>query len=181
VAAIDSKIISTIPEIFSVFGSKTFRLLYRGSRDGFKASAFHHCCDGHGNTVSLILSTNDYIFGGYTPLPWRSRDNWVGDPSLMSFIFTIKNPHNLPAQIFKQQRESNAIYDDSSYGPVFGGYSGYSCDLQLSDECGSSNKSSSNIGTTFANNTGRPGTEVLTGEEHFTVEELEVFEVINRE
>jgi hypothetical protein len=39
--AMDSLIISSTPGIFSVFGEKTLRLLYRGSRDGFNGSDFH--------------------------------------------------------------------------------------------------------------------------------------------
>jgi hypothetical protein len=92
--SIDSKIISTIPDIFSVFGDQKLHLLYRGSRDGFGSSVFHRLCDGHSNTVTLIASTNDCIFGGYTPLTWSSRNAYVSDPSLRSFVFTIKNPHN---------------------------------------------------------------------------------------
>jgi hypothetical protein len=38
---IDSKIISTIPSDFWVFERNQLRLLHRGSRDGFEASAFH--------------------------------------------------------------------------------------------------------------------------------------------
>jgi hypothetical protein len=174
--AIDSKIISAPPEIFSVFRGKICRLLYRGSRDGFQASAFHSRCDGHGNTVTLILSTNDCIFGGYTPLAWSSRDEYVSDPSLKSFVFTIKNPHNLPPTIFKQQRETDAIHPYSSRGPVFG--SGHT--LSVCDQCHTSNSSYSNFGGTYANDTGIAGTQVLAGPQSFTVEEIEVFEVVDR-
>jgi hypothetical protein len=37
----DSRIISHFPEIFSEFQGKRFSLLWRGSRDGFKAKEFH--------------------------------------------------------------------------------------------------------------------------------------------
>jgi hypothetical protein len=171
---LDSTIISTFPDIFSIFGAKTFRLLYRGSRDGFDASAFHSRCDGHPNTVTLISSTNDCIFGGFTPLTWSSRGSWVSDPSLTSFIFTIKNPHNLPARIFKQKQEVNAIYDDSSYGPLFG----YGHDLSVYGQWQSPNNCHSTLGTTYTNDTGLAGNEVLTGAQYFAVKEIEVFGVV---
>jgi hypothetical protein len=174
--SINSKIISTIPPIFSVFGDQKLELLYRGSRDGFGSSAFHRLCDGHSNTVTLILSTNDCIFGGYTPLTWSSRNAYVSDPSLRSFVFTIKNPHNLPARVFKQKQESYAICDNSSYGPIFG--DGHT--ICIYNESHSSNNSYSRFANTYPNNTGIANNHVLAGGENFTVEEIEVFEVIGR-
>ena len=46
-------------------------LLFRGSRDGFKAVAFHERCDNQGATLSVIQSAHGHIFGGYTQLPWK--------------------------------------------------------------------------------------------------------------
>jgi len=34
------------------FENKSFSLLWRGSRDGFDAAAFHRLCDGKANTVN---------------------------------------------------------------------------------------------------------------------------------
>jgi hypothetical protein len=172
--SLDSKIISVPPGIFSVFVRQTFQLLYRGSRDGFEGSAFHGRCNGHSNTVTLILSTNDCIFGGYTPLAWNSRGGGVSDPSLKSFVFTIKNPHNLPPQIFKQKQEGYAIYDHSLYGPQFG----LGRDFAVGEQCQNSNNCWSNSWGTYDNSTGIPGNQVFTGANHFTVQEIEVFEVI---
>jgi hypothetical protein len=172
--AIDSKILSGLPEILSVFGEKRLQLLYRGSLDGFEAATFHDRCDEHPKTLTLVSSTNGAIFGGYTPLAWISRGRHVPDRSLKSFLFTIKNPHGLPAQIFKQQREENAIGDNRTYGPTFGG----NADLYVCDECHRSAGSYSYLGGTYANDTGIDGKQVFTGSCHFTVKEIEVFEVI---
>jgi hypothetical protein len=120
------------------------------------------------------LSTNDCIFGGFTPVAWRSRNACVPDPSLKSFIFTLKNPHNLAARIFKQKQAHYAIRDYASHGPTFSGNS----DLHVCDQCQSSTNSFSHIGTGYINDTGIAGTEVLTGSYNFTVKEIEVFEVI---
>jgi hypothetical protein len=64
----DSVIISDIPEIFAEFQKKRFSLLWRGSRDGFKAFEFPSRCDGHTSTLTVIMDTKRHIFGGFTPV-----------------------------------------------------------------------------------------------------------------
>jgi hypothetical protein len=70
--ALNSAIIACLP--FSEFGGKQFSLLWRGSRDGFRARNFHSRCDGHANTLTLIKDTEGNIFGGFTPVEWESRE-----------------------------------------------------------------------------------------------------------
>ena len=48
-----------------------WRLLYRASRDGFAAAAFHSKCDNKGPTVTVVKSGNN-IFGGFTEVSWSS-------------------------------------------------------------------------------------------------------------
>jgi hypothetical protein len=87
VGSIDSRIISGFPEIFADFRGKRFEILWRGSRDGFKAKEFHVRCDGHVNTLTVILDTNGNIFGGFTPLKWESDDcNRILDDSRKNFL-----------------------------------------------------------------------------------------------
>jgi hypothetical protein len=71
--SLNSTIISSFPAIFDAFRGKQFKLLWRGSRDGFSALAFHRRCDGHTNTLTVILDTHGSIFGGFTPVSWESR------------------------------------------------------------------------------------------------------------
>ena len=49
-----------------------WRLCYRASKDGWHASDFHRLCDNKGPTVTL-LKVGEYIFGGYTDLPWAGK------------------------------------------------------------------------------------------------------------
>jgi hypothetical protein len=120
------------------------------------------------------LSKNNCIFGGYTPIAWTSRGTFASDPSLQSFLFTIKNPHNLPARIFKQNRAENAIADNGGCGPSFGS----AWDLYVCDQCHGSNGSHTDLSTVYTNDTGIPSRQVFTGDYNFTAEELEVFEVV---
>jgi hypothetical protein len=79
----------------------------------------------------VILDTKGNIFGGFTPVKWESRvhDGKFGDEnncfkadnSLKSFLFTLKNPHNIPARRFalKAEKKHEAICCYSFRGPFF--------------------------------------------------------------
>ncbi|KAK3749967.1 hypothetical protein QZH41_000265 [Actinostola sp. cb2023] len=74
----DSAILSPAQRIWltAIHGAEDHKfskciLLYRGSRDGWKASTFHSNCDSFkGPTMVVIKSTGGYIFGGYTAQSW---------------------------------------------------------------------------------------------------------------
>jgi hypothetical protein len=124
--SIDSRIISTLPGIFTEFHGKHFTLLWRGTRDGFKASRFHDRCDGHINTLTLIRDTKSNIFGGFTPLSWYSPDwrdgiDMVQDPSHQTFLFSLVNPHCLGPRKFylSSKKGKRAIGCCRSWGPYF--------------------------------------------------------------
>ena len=51
-----------------------WRLLFRASRDGFAAAAFHFKCDNKGPTVTVVKS-GENIFGGFTGNAWTSKIN----------------------------------------------------------------------------------------------------------
>jgi hypothetical protein len=50
----------------TLFPNKKWNIVYRGSNDGFCPLYFHSFCDDLGPSVVLILTTNGYVFGGYT-------------------------------------------------------------------------------------------------------------------
>jgi hypothetical protein len=118
-----SVIVSDFPEIFAEFRGKRFSLLWRGTRDGVGALDFHNRCDGHANALTLILDTKRNVFGGFTPVEWDSSNSLKADDSLRSFLFTLKNPHNIPARRFalKAERKGEAISCSSMCGLYFGG------------------------------------------------------------
>ena len=55
-------------------GNKAFEtfLLYRGSRDGWKAIDFHSKSDGKGATISLFKIKDGPCFGGFSSVSWSS-------------------------------------------------------------------------------------------------------------
>jgi hypothetical protein len=179
---LDSQIISEFPDIFAEFKGKHFELLWRGSRDGFKPTEFHRRCEGHAHTLTVILDTNGNIFGGFTPVAWESQvwnkkrgneDNtWKGDDSMKSFLFTLKNPHNIPARRFplKSEMKHRAIRFVANWSPCF-------ADIRVSDNCNTNTKSATYLSYAYTNDTGLNSKTFFTGSENFQVKEIEVFEI----
>jgi hypothetical protein len=180
---IDSLIVSEFPPLLEEFHVKRFNLLWRGSRNGFTAREFHGRCDGHANTLTLVLDRNGNIFGGFTPVKWESGwGKWKGDDSLRSFLFTLRNPHGVPPRKFalRETKKKYAIYCKSECFAFGGG--GYGCDIHISDNCNANKNSYTRIGTRWSDRTYANDTVVedfFTGTEKFTVKEIEVFEIVD--
>jgi hypothetical protein len=180
-----SAIISDFPAIFAEFRGKEFKLLWRGSRDGFGALSFHGRCDGHANTLTVILDTDGNVFGGFTPVEWESRvwNRKTGhrsnlskaDDSLKSFLFTLKNPHDVASRKFalKAAKKVRAILCDSQRGPCFH-------DIAVSDMCNANSDSCvdfNGFADSYNNDSRLDAGTVFTGSENFKVKEIEVFEI----
>jgi hypothetical protein len=140
----------------------------------------------------VILDTDGNIFGGFTPVEWESRYSDCGkaDPSLKSFLFTLKSPDNIvtldpvtfklttaPRKVrprrfpLMAKARKHAIQCDSNDGPNFN-------DLYVSDNCNANTRSFSNLGShSYPNDTEFNGETVFTGSLHFQVKEIEVFEI----
>jgi hypothetical protein len=160
----------------SVFGgleNREWKLVYRGSEHGFRASDFHGKCDGCLNTVTVILTTTDCIFGGFTPIGWDSSSGHRADSTKQSFLFRMKDSRNSAPHKFPISNPSYAIWCDSSYGPVFGN----GCDICVVDCCNQNSNSYTSVGSAYTNDTGINGKQVFTGEYNFTVKEIEVFSI----
>jgi uncharacterized coiled-coil protein SlyX len=180
-ARLESRITPQFPPLFDEFRAKCFKLLWRGSRDGFTAQEFHRRCDGRANTLTLIADTDGNVFGGFTPVKWENSGGYKGDESLRSFLFTLRNPHGVPPRKFalKAEKKHFAIWCNSADCRSFG----YPGDISVADNCNANNHSSAAIGThdslvgdrTYANDTAFE--YFLTSACDFTVKEIEVFEI----
>lgn len=148
--ALDSQILYTVPQIFPEFNTKEIVLLWRGSRDGFGAADFHRLCNGHPNTLTVIFTTDGYVFGGFTPVAWESpeEENSKADPSEKTCLFTLTNSYGVPPRkfaIYKAYMKS-AITCDAKSGPMFGGW-----ELYVSDQCHANSESDvGRFGNVFA-------------------------------
>jgi hypothetical protein len=108
---------------------------------------------------------------------WENTGGWKGDDSLRSFLFTLRNPHGVPPRKFalKAEKKQDAIYGNSAYSAVFGGW-----DILVCSHCNAHRDSYTRISNrwsdrTYANDTAFE--DFLTGAEYFTVKEIEVFEI----
>jgi hypothetical protein len=99
-----------------------FKLLLRGSQNGYSPEKFHELCDDKPNTITFIkVKGTEEILGGYNPLRWESSVNvciWVETKD--SFIFSFKNKAAKDAIISYVENTNRALYYGSICGPQFG-------------------------------------------------------------
>src|SRR6266498_2799987 len=97
-----------------------FKLLLRGSRDGFTPKKFHELCDNIPCTVTFIkVKGTEEILGGYNPLIWESSGKWVKTKD--SFIFSFKSKDNFKDPILSYVKNIDyAFWDHPACGPSFG-------------------------------------------------------------
>ena len=138
------------------------------SENGTKSENFHKICNDKGPTLTLVKTTKNKIFGGFTPLNWKNEGGFIYDKSNQTFIFSLnlKKKYNM----IKQNGYGIDCYPD--YGPNFG-----NCDFYL--------KENMKEGATYANNNcnflSNKNLELTGGKgdhEDFETEEFEVYKVI---
>jgi hypothetical protein len=98
--------------------SSKWALIYRASRDGRMAHAFHSKCDNRAKTLTVIKSTYGDIFGGYTEQMWDTSKKFKKDPN--AFIFSLVNRIAKGPLLFKKEMIKDlGIYGEANYGPIF--------------------------------------------------------------
>lgn len=176
IATIDSKILKKASDISMLRkwvaekAKPNFKLLYRGSKDGFTANAFHTKCNNKGPTVVLIRSNYGKIFGAFTDKDWHSSNAYANTSN--SFLFSIDKKGKYP---LKAGNESTAQYCYSTYGPTFGG--GH--DFYICDNCNTANSNYSNFPYSYncPDYVNNGSSNYLAGAYNFKVEEIEVYSV----
>ncbi|RHZ86346.1 hypothetical protein Glove_52g149 [Diversispora epigaea] len=104
-----------------------FKLILRGSRDGFNPKTFWKMCHGYSGTIVVAkVAGTDEIIGGYNPSAW---DNSTGGRKIKtndSFIFSLKNgniQNSILSRVKKDSKEALYYFgshDQKSSGPSFG-------------------------------------------------------------
>ncbi|RHZ77449.1 hypothetical protein Glove_177g128 [Diversispora epigaea] len=101
-----------------------FKLLVRGSRDGFDVKTIYNICDKVANTVIVLkVEGTGEILGGYNPLKWDNNKNqhMIAQDS---FIFSLKTANlknsilsraviNFDWAIYNCPRDSNLFFDSA--------------------------------------------------------------------
>ena len=95
-----------------------FQRIYDAETDGWDAQDFHTCSDKKGWTLTLVETTENFIFGGFTTAEWESSPGTAGisKPSPQSFLFSVNEGTKYP--ITGGDRESIVCY--SGRCAVFG-------------------------------------------------------------
>ena len=138
------------------------------SDSGNNSEDFHKYCDNKGPTLTLIKTTENKIFGGFTPLDWKSNGKAINDLSNQTFIFSL----NLKKKFNMINKNAQAIYCPSNNGPNFG-----NCDFGLEKNM-KSGKTYANANCNFLYNNNLELTGGKGETENFGTEELEVYKVI---
>ncbi len=155
-------------------------LIYRASRDGFSASSFHLKCDGISNTVTIIKTTSNSVFGGFTSAMWTSNvkhqtRNQKHDANAV--IYSLRKEGRQNKQRINVTEPHFAIYNDLLYGPTFGG--GH--DIYVSDYSNQNYNSYSNLGFSYRllNNItfASEAKGYLAGSYYWQTTEIEVYQV----
>ncbi|GES98952.1 carbohydrate-binding module family 13 protein [Rhizophagus clarus] len=145
----------------TIINNNKFKLLLRGSRDGFTPEKFHEICDDQTHTVTIIkVKDSNEILGGYNPIGWKSNISYGATKD--SFIFSFKDNKNIENHILSRVKFGlTAIYSSKDTGPSFSGV-----DLTLrNNNIGSCSKRS------YEN-------QIRETTEEFIVEEYEVFQIV---
>ena len=144
---------------------KELKLLYRASENEGSSKIFHQKCDGKVPTITIILSKNNYKFGGFTEKSWSGS---YKDDSAFCFSINLKKIYNII-------KGTKAIGGGSEMnGPIFYGHYNFiqiGTNAFIKGEHHSCNKNSNYEGV--ENNF-----EISGGEEHFEILDYEVFQVI---
>jgi hypothetical protein len=166
----------TLEALCGFSSEKTWKLHYRGTRDGFSANSFHSKCDNKKNTFVIIKSTNGNIFGGYTEESWscffgeEDENEFKSDPK--AFIFSLRNKNKTPI-VLKCHDPAGAICCNKTYGPSFG-----DGDIVICSDSNSNFTSYSNLGYSYeVPNYNDDNYSFLAGTEHIKTIEIEVYEI----
>ena len=121
------KLLKMVNHHRQIKSSNEWKLLFRGSRDGFRRKDFFDKCNKMDNTLCIIQTPQNNVFGGYTSLKWnREYGNYDSTHCFDSsaFIYKIRSKGTLDGQLFAANFGRDAIqYYNHGY-LSFGNYGG---------------------------------------------------------
>jgi hypothetical protein len=152
-----------------------WKLIYRASEDGFDSNDFHRKCDDYLDTFTLITTKTNYIFGGYTSLPWGLVKPEEYSIFRREFVISIKNPTKKMIRFDCRDNDLPKKYRNTSRGPNF-------CnDICISSNSNINHDSFISIGNSYVCNGLTLDLEeaktFFTGSKTFLVDEIEVFKI----
>eukprot|EP01084_Bolivina_argentea_P297093 511760_1 len=162
---------------------KQWKLLYRGSEHGFTSKGFYDKCDMQPNTICIIKTTVNNVFGGFTSIVWDKSKCKKGysqnDPN--AFMYLIRNKGLKPAIFPVVDGGRGVIGYRKGYYLGFGPSNNSNASISLSDNCNKNNRSKAYIFHkrdyyTFC----VPKQYQLCHGKKFTVKEVEVYQLYEK-
>jgi len=152
-------------------GKIEYKLLYRMTTHGVGPAKFHELCNNKGPTLTICLTTTNFILGGYAGKSWYDSDGvYVPDPAAFIYSLTHKTKHA------KQKDTSYSTISNRNYGPIFG--NGHDILIWENNSTGKNScVSKGNYNYELPN--GVDNDSYLAGSSRFTLAEMEVYSVIN--
>lgn len=153
-------------KINSLFNSKSFKfkLLYSVTKDGDTSFKFHELCDNNNNTLILVNTDTNIIFGGFASKTWNSMELGRKKDS-RSFLFSINKQ-----KIYNPKFEKFHLFCSDNDGPCFYSFSIENTCLEKGGSCDEINKCNyENFEKDY---------EINDGNKYFKIKELEIYKII---
>ena len=173
----NSKIIDSTEEIIFILKEiernnnkiKDIKLIYTAKEDEDKVDIFHSKCDDKMNTLMLIKTKSEYKFGGFTKTGWKNaKGKDIYDDKAFCFSINLKKIYNIKNPNFAlhcQSQDSRPSFGSNNYvfllGNNFLSKNTSKVEAMKDDYIGENKKM-----------------EINGGNEYFTVEELEVYQIL---
>jgi TLD len=93
------------------------QLVYKASKDGWSAIAFHEAVDGLGSGVVVARGITGKTFGGFNPNGWRSTDDYYS--SSAAFLWCLKGDGGV-VKLPVLAGGNCSVFDYATSGPCFG-------------------------------------------------------------
>jgi hypothetical protein len=98
-----------------------YKLLLRGSRDGFESKDFRLKCNNKGPTIVLIkLKDSNKIIGGYNPIKWSGSNKFLNSDDSFIFSFYSNTLDSSTIVLSRVADNSHAIADGADNHLGFG-------------------------------------------------------------
>lgn len=158
-AEIDN-VVSRIQDI--ILKGARFKLLYKATIHGDKASVFHEKCDNHQLTLVLIETNKGVRFGGFTTKTWDGHCLKKVDNN--AFVFSIDEN-----KIYDVILDVPAVGCYPKFGPVF-----FGCQIRIYNEFFTKGGSTCYSGLNYKTT---KDFELNKGEQTYIVKDIEVYDI----
>ena len=122
-------------EVFNNLGNHSYKLLFKGTRDGFKTNTFYETCSKP--KYLMHNRTPNKTFGGYTSIPWQKTNEEKFTPDPLAFVYTVRSNKASNLKIYPVQENGvNTRANDADRYLIFGhnGYGSFGFELEQSGD-----------------------------------------------